>query len=215
MVFDIYRNESIKNAEIVRRSTGNLLFKKIFENQQIKQWNAFLPSAIHKTALINFLVEDWEEIAPHLLEEKVLFFAFEEKCYCFSQHGKVEVAVLQSNQEEANTRMLLQLKHASNNTFNKFVVHTHTDVMVLCLGSLNLIDGDVYIKTGVKDKTRFVNLQEIKKKFKVVADKIECDIEYLLKSFVCLHAFTGCDTVYREKNKAYNQLNPVPALMLV
>ena len=36
----------------------------------------------------NSLVENREEIAKDLLKETVLFVAFEEKCYCISQHGK-------------------------------------------------------------------------------------------------------------------------------
>ena len=185
VVFDVYRAESIKNAERIRRCTSNILFQKILPNQQIKQWHAFLSCSVNKEALINFRFEDWEKMSLDLLKEKVLFVAFEEKCYCFSHHGKVEVQELESNHEEAYNRMLLHLQHADNNTFNKFVVHTpDTNVIVLCLGHLSSINGDIYIKTGVKDNARVINLQKIKEKSEIIADEMECRIDDLLKSFI-------------------------------
>ena len=46
-----------------------------------------------------------------------------------------------------------------------FVIHTpDTDVFVLCLGHLHETHGDVYIKTGVKDRSRIISLEKVKKK---------------------------------------------------
>ena len=42
VVFDMYRQISIKNAERARRKSGSPEFKKIVGSQQIKQWTSFL-----------------------------------------------------------------------------------------------------------------------------------------------------------------------------
>ena len=103
------------------------------------------------------------------MEEKNWFVFSEERCYSFLQNVSVEVHGLEGSQEEVDTKIFLHLQHASNNIFNKFVVHTpDTDVIILCLGHLNSINDDVYIKIGVK--TRVINLQKIKEMFLFIAD---------------------------------------------
>ena len=57
IVFDVYRETSLKNAERGHRKVGRLHFKKIIGNQYIKhQWESFLSSGENKTELIRFLV---------------------------------------------------------------------------------------------------------------------------------------------------------------
>ena len=60
IVFDVYRNMSIKNAERMRRRKSTPTFQTIVTTQKIKQWHTFLSSASKKTALIKFLVEQWQ-----------------------------------------------------------------------------------------------------------------------------------------------------------
>ena len=42
LVFGVYRNHSIKNAERTRTALGTLLFQNAEPTQPIKQWNQFL-----------------------------------------------------------------------------------------------------------------------------------------------------------------------------
>lgn len=47
----------------------------------------------------------------------------------------------------------------------KFVIHApNTDVLVLCLGHLHQINGDIYIKTGIKNRSRIISLEKVKEK---------------------------------------------------
>lgn len=48
IVFDVYREHSIKNAERTRRETGKLQFKRIIGTQVIKQYTSFLSSGSNK-----------------------------------------------------------------------------------------------------------------------------------------------------------------------
>lgn len=56
VVFDDYREVSIKNIERLRRNdTCSLLFQQIIPTTEIKQWGMFLSSGNNKNALIKFL----------------------------------------------------------------------------------------------------------------------------------------------------------------
>ena len=52
IVFDVYRESSIKNAERLRRSSAKLNFSRIVSNQVIRRWNNFLSSSPNKIVLI-------------------------------------------------------------------------------------------------------------------------------------------------------------------
>ena len=57
VVFDVYRDESVKNAERVNRrsdSTG-ILFSNIVAGHKLRQWRCLLSSSKRKSNLINFL----------------------------------------------------------------------------------------------------------------------------------------------------------------
>ena len=56
VVFDVCKSDSIKNAERIRRSSGQLQFRNIVATQKIKQWNQFLSSRDNKMQLIDFIV---------------------------------------------------------------------------------------------------------------------------------------------------------------
>ena len=61
IVFDIFRDESIKNVERNRRCSDTLPFKKIVGTNVIRQWNSFLGDKDNKNSLAHFLVNNWRE----------------------------------------------------------------------------------------------------------------------------------------------------------
>ena len=72
----------------------------------------------------------------------------------------------------------------------------------------NQINSNMYIKTGVKNKTRIISIQQILDK---IEDKFEVDdINQAADAILGLHTFTGCDTVsaFCRKGK-FRQLNLV------
>ena len=60
VVFYVYKSDSIKNAERIRRSSGQLQFHNIVAIQKIKQWNQFLSSGDNKMQLTDFTVNQWQ-----------------------------------------------------------------------------------------------------------------------------------------------------------
>ena len=155
-------------------------------SQPIKQWNQFLSSTKNNIEIIAFLINDWKT-KMRIIADKYLYVGHEDKCYCFTQ---VTIMMSQNySQEEADTRMLLHMKHNANQSKQAilFVVHSpDTDVFLLCLGHLNQINGKIFIKTGVKDNTRLINLRKIKNKLELEDDEV---------GLISFHTFTGCDTI--------------------
>ena len=62
VVFDVYRLNSIKNAERERRgSESGHEFRNIKPDHKIRQWRKFLLSLTNKTQLIKFISEEWQK----------------------------------------------------------------------------------------------------------------------------------------------------------
>ena len=116
VVFDVYREESIKNAEREKRgsSTGHE-FRSIKADHRIHQWRKFLTSSSNKTQLIQLLSEEWrKERYRDKLTGKKLFVTANNLCFEISSGGSRIREDLKSTQEEADTRMLLHASHAAN-----------------------------------------------------------------------------------------------------
>ena len=98
----------------------------------------------------------------------------------------VEVAELQTTQEETYTRFLLHALHAAI-TGSKAVIVTaaDTDDMLLCLAFQKDIHCPIYQKCGTQNRTRFVDISKLAWS---LGDSV-CD------SLIGLHACTVYDTV--------------------
>ena len=61
VIFDDYRDSSIKNIERSRRSAGNLLFQSIVSSTAIKQWGLFLSSGKKQKLARQIYLQQMEE----------------------------------------------------------------------------------------------------------------------------------------------------------
>ena len=124
IVFDVYRAVSIKNAERVRRSSSKLMFSKIIPSQVIRQWQSFLSNSCNKTAPIKFLCNQWQsEKYFEMYCDKHIYITCEQLCYQLNGLEWSQVEELDCTQEEADTRTLLQVKHATNNGYQDIIIH--------------------------------------------------------------------------------------------
>ena len=122
-VADHYPALSIKNTERTRRATQGVQRVHIYgQDQKIpKQWNKFLSSAENKESL-EFFIKHWTSYRPQQFGSvSVLCATSKDKCYIYhpSQNEDDPVRtdlfqVLDSNHEEADTRLLLHAKHAAS-----------------------------------------------------------------------------------------------------
>ena len=158
--------------------------------------------------LIRFFVNHWK-LQSSAVGKKALYVAFDEIRILFTGNGYQQVAALQSNQEEADTRMLFHMKSEVERGKMELVVHTpDTDKLVLCLGHSRDIGSTIYFHTGVGDKERTMSIPEIKEKLQLQLGNSDTtvSIDDLCRALIGLHAFTGCDSVSAFAGKGKKRL---------
>lgn len=188
VVFDVYKETSIKDAERANRSASTgVHFKNIQPGHNIQQWRKLLGSSSNKASLIKFLVEEWK--APQhkeKLSDKELYVTCEQLCFKITKEQWEEAAELRSSQEEADTRLLLHALHAAESGYKSVIISAEdTDVMVLSLGMCDKIPSHMFQKCGTKNRTRFLDITTLSH----TLGGSMCD------SLIGMHAFTGCDTI--------------------
>ena len=144
-------------------------------------------------------------VRGHLTSGKSLFVTDRAECYRLtrSEEGQVchAVPALQSNHEEADTRLVLHAAHAGNGGHSHVVIKSlDTDVALLAVAHSSQTNGTVLFLTGNKHRRRYVNLSQTGRK---------------LGPQVCrvlpgMHALTGCDST-----SAFVGKGKVQALQLV
>ena len=193
VVFDVYFDVSIKNAERAKRSScpEGVRYKNILPAYPIKSWKKFMSIQTNKTEVVHFLMSQWKRSEyTSRLGNKVLYVTESSKCWKLTTGTTDNVPELESSHEEADTRMILHAKH----TNCPVVIHADdTDVIVLMLTHSDLL-GTVYMRTGRGSKARIIPLAPIKEKLlKQLSPGITA--HDFLKSLCGLHALTGCDSV--------------------
>ena len=135
VVFDVYLDESVKNAGRVNHgSDSGILFSNIIAGHKVKQWRHLLSSSKSKSNLIKFLTQDWQKQSLRAkLLNKVMYVTCERKCFRVTKDTWSEVESLYSTQEEADTRMLLHAKHAEEESTAIIIASQDTDMLILSL----------------------------------------------------------------------------------
>ena len=114
-----------------------------------------------------------------------MFVTCGDQCIKLTQDRYEEVFVLQSNHEEADTRILLHAKHAAAEYPSLICIADDTDVFILCLAFCSSFNSKVFIRRGTKTHTRLVDITKLSS----ILGKEVCS------ALIGLHAWTGCDTI--------------------
>ena len=192
VAFDRYGKEhSIKAFERARRKAADPLTINISGPQTTipKQLSKFMTSSKNKSILTAFLCKHWTEKCLALIPEGKQFViggGFQDNTFavCIDKEGATPIPELFSNQEEADTRMLLHANHCKEICDRIVIWSPDTDVAVLCIHFQEKIGKEIWFKTGVKDKSRFIPTHEI-------SCSIGTALSYALPAF---HTLTGCDS---------------------
>ena len=112
-----------------------------------------------------------------------------------------------TNQEEADTRMLLHAEHASQNGHQRIAIKSSdTDVELLACYYQAVISADIILISGTSRRSRIVSIRR-------VCERLGREICEILPS---LHAITGCDSVSafstKGKKKVLDVVQMNPAL---
>lgn len=193
IVFDRYDvKESIKEQTRLKRGATTLLEVRIAGDKTPvpSQWSKFLNNPVNKANLTNFLCERWNQTCTAILpigKTVVLAGGFRDPLrVCKLTKGHSEpLDELQSDHEEADTRMILHALHASHD-HDRVVVHSpDTDVAVLSVYSFSSMQcTEMWFRTGTKDKLRYLPIHTI-------ANRIGPAMCRALPGF---HSLTGCDS---------------------
>ena len=105
VVFDVYRDISIKSAEReIRGESDAITFKNHAAGQKVKQFKNFLRNGDNKTSLVRFVVEHWQKtLSRKGLEDKELHVTCGNRCYKITGERVEEDEELRSEQQEADT----------------------------------------------------------------------------------------------------------------
>ena len=102
VVFDTYRDNSIKNSErsVRGEETAGHHLQSITASQIVRQWRTFLSRIKNKSNLIAFIVNEWrKEQYRAKLGEKTSYATVGEKCYRIRPQGSTEFSALQCFQK--------------------------------------------------------------------------------------------------------------------
>ena len=188
VVFDVYRDLSIKSVERELRSEGDFItFKNLSSGQKVKQFRSFLQNSQNKTSRIKFVVDHWSKLSCRSrLQHKTLYVTCGKRCYKLTTESAKEEEELQLDQEEADTRLLLHARHATKEPFNAIVISSEdTDVRILCLAFSNDVKVPLFHRCVSQQMARYIDIGKI-------ASAIGLQV---CKALLGLHAFTGCDSV--------------------
>ena len=213
-VADRYPEHSIKNCERSRRAAQGSTLINIYGRSQPMpaQWKKYLSNGKNKEAIISFLIDCWRELKSEHLSGCTLYVTRNEKCVKLSPGSSAstivlatEVAELESDHEEADTRLVLHAKHASDSGFSVVVVKSpDTDVFLLMLAMQQYFIADTFFMTGCQNKSRIIAVNEVVKS----VGRETCDM------IIGFHAFTGCDSVSsfygKGKRKTWKVLSSHP-----
>ena len=161
VVVDVYKENSIKNAEREKRGAefGNE-FRNIQSEHKVQQWTKFLLNPKNKKAFTEFVVKEWRRDKYRTkLTGKVLFVTCKYDRYEITSQAANIVDELNSTQKEADTRLILHAAHAARSGYKAVVVASEdTDVFLLCLAFKRFIPASIYVKCGTQTRTRYVSI---------------------------------------------------------
>ena len=193
-IFDVYHQNSIKDVERNRQSQGELAFNRILPNSEIKQWNLLLSFNTNKNKLIEFIVNEWKNLA-HLLGQKVLYMTSGIDVFGITTDETQLVQELQNNHKEADTQMLLHARHASMSCGKIIVSSPDTDVFMIMLLKVTEMNGQLFMLTGTGNKRRIIDVNSVTEGIYENQNETYCTKNQDMKALLGFHCFTGCDTV--------------------
>ena len=172
------------------------MFKSIVSSSEIKQWKIFLSSNENKNALFRFIVAEWKKENYRLtIGSKSIFVTDGEKVFKINEDAVIAIPELESNHEDADTRMMLHAQHASQH-FQKILISIpETNVFIICLSFQLVTNTNLYFITGVRNSRQLINIGAVVENINQNLNLCESPKESLLSAFVRFHSFTGCDTL--------------------
>ena len=122
--------------------------------------------------LIRFLCNEWTNIYFRLkLEETEMYLAYDEECFRVTTENVAEMSYLRCNHEEADTRIFLHAKDASQSKDAVAIICEDTYVFSIAISKADIIGVPIYMKRYTQNRTRFVILPTFPLNLEVIFPK--------------------------------------------
>ena len=190
IIADTYRENSLKNSESTKRGCSKRVLIHSSKSKVSRNFADFLKNGENKTRLIelirNELVKKRQSVLQKLRCHEI-FFSMDKLCLRITVNTTDIIEELTSNQEEADTKLLLHAKHAFNSTENQAVLvrspSGDVDINVMFIALFPEKADRVYLDYGTGKSRKVLKLSLV-------------DIpDNLRAALVGFHAFTGNDYV--------------------
>ena len=193
VVFDRYFENSLKSQTREKRGEHSTVTTNIQPQMKVTDMKKIMTSSKCKSQIASFYTKYISEQAHDLIPSSVSVFVsggMEEKVLKIKNDCISYVQELESNQEEADTRMLLHVKHCRNLAAKRIVLFSpDTDVLLLLLHHyFDLGVQEIFFKTGktgvYTNYTRFIPIHHL----------VECLTTEQRQILLSVYCISGCDT---------------------
>lgn len=191
VVFDRYRNTSIKSSTRTRRSKGAHGIRRVIEDRNVPlphNWQSFLAVKENKADLANFLSNELIDQSQNQAKTVIVAGGFVDEMETKCSNDSLSVNDLKANHEEGDTRLVLHAIHMSNvmNMSNIVLTARDVDVLIILLAHLEEIASTckVWMMAGTAKKPKYIPVWEVFQKLPKGSEK--CILQF--------HALTGTDT---------------------
>ena len=189
IVADTYRSGSIKSAERQKRGTSSKVLIGSVRSKMPRDVNKFMLNNENKSALISlifkYVIHGRHQILT-MLQTEMIVLSGDNECHTVTAASSIETVELKTNQEEADTKVILHILHVLRNSELSVVLRSpsgDTDIMVLALGIITEHQDRVYFDyaSGKNRKGTWLNAIIMK----------DCE----RKALIGFHLFSGNDYI--------------------
>ena len=190
IIADTYREKSLKNNERDLRGVSNKVIVRSALSKIPTNFSDFLKNGDNKTRLIELIKDEFVKHSHdylQVLSSEVIYFSIDGLCLQIKQERVIEASQLSSNQEEADTKVLLHAKHVLHENIDQNVVlrspSGDIDINILCIAMFPLPAERIWVDYATGDNRKVLKL-----------NTIDMDEEKRL-ALLGFHAATGNDYV--------------------
>ena len=165
---DAYRESSLKDPERVKRGTASKVMIQSSHSQIPRNFNEFLKNGENETRRIEIVKDELVAKKTTVLQElkcQSINFLMDGICYGITKDCVEVIDELSSNQEEADTKLLLHAKHAKEMDQNRSVLvrspSGDVDINVLFTSMFKENSTDIYIDYGSGKFRKILQLNSI------------------------------------------------------
>ena len=188
IVADTYRHVSIKSGEREMRGSSSKVIVQSPQSKIPRDFHGFLKNGENKTRLIELIckvISSNKEKAIQLLKCSIIYFSKEDLTLKIENFSVTSSIDLSSNQEEADTKVILHCQHAIETTEGPVVLRSpsgDTDIFVIAVCLINTPER-IFFDYGNGKNRKALWLHHVS-----ISDDIK-------RSLIGLHAYTGNDYV--------------------